>query len=1416
MKMVYCVISFMILTILNISAQIVSTSNGGHWNNPQTWVGGVIPDQNSNVVINGPVEAISTTVNTLTINASGSVHDECCSGRSIFVQGNLTNYGLIENAHGGLWIYVQGAVSNSGTMTNSALVFNGTGDQVLISSTKISVREMWKNPDGQITANSNIVIDSVSKVYLDGDILNMGTYKLTKIPAWARDSWFSGGVIYSNGELDISGVSVMHSNLDGNFTLTGNRPMEFGSVTVLHNLKLGPGAVIQDECCAGRSITIKGDLINAGRIKNQYGGLTLYVEGSVINNGKIENQNLVFSGKKIQYISGTKSFSPAYIWKEPNGQILAKSNIVIDSLTRTYLDYDTLNMGSYKLTKMPSWNVDNWFSGGVIYSNGDLDISGVSALRSNLDGNFRLVGNQILEVGSITVLKNMRVAPGKIIRDECCAGRSITVKGNIENEGTFRDGYGGLIVYVEGNVLNHGTFRQQRLQFSGNKPQHIGGSKLFSPAYIWKDPNGQIFADNDLVIDSLTRFYLDGDTLNMGSYKLTKLPAWSTDNWFSGGTIYSLGELDISGNSVMRSNLSGNFTLTGNQRMECSGISMEGVITIAPGKIITDECCAGRRLYISGSLYNYGQIRNQYGGLTMEVTGNLYNYADINVHWIKLLTNGLNRYISGNMNSALYLEHTGPLNSESILIDGILRSNVFTDLRDANTVLQIPPGRSFISKGGLNNNGKIINEGVFSRRERTYYNGDYDFSSASDIKIRYLDKSADTTIITLYANSTHPKMMSSVKRWWQLQANGTVSGYSLSLYYDENILNGNDESLLELFMSQDSGKTWKKLSNPINTTRDPVNNVISVGTDTNPITEGLGDFILSSSRILKVPSISSSISGRKQIRVGPPNRYTITYWNNDNETTDKFVMMLSTNRGVHIESVITRKIETGEQVEIPKDSLFFDNNDETFLLVQPLGPREVRSFDIILTAEPDILLNKAALEPVTFTAVALWIGGAILEEYISNTIVEGCYEMWRPVSNDESLKDASLKAIKNSFNKAVTIENAGSGIAKKAAEEVIEKTGRVAVWPVMLAKDILDCLGNTVKGMKDYVNGNFDKQGKELQKVTSWDPNAKEGPAGYGAEGFMASAAPMSYTIFFENKKEAQAAAWKIVVVDTLDPNVYDVNSVQFGTMSHSMGVTTQTGNILKWEFVNIELPPNLVPPEGEGWVKFTVKLKENLPTGTMISNRAVIKFDLNPWLATNTYLNTLDFDKPVSTPSALIKVPGKNEVELQWNPVDGSGSGIKNSNIFMASSDGPFTLAAVSDSTSARIPVEPNVLYKFYVLSQDHVGNMETDPVEVMEIITGMENDQVEIPSEFELKQNYPNPFNPSTTISFALPDKGKVELVIFNILGEQIAIIIDQELGAGRYDFEWDASGLASGVYIYHLRYKEKQYTRKMLLLK
>lgn len=90
------------------------------------------------------------------------------------------------------------------------------------------------------------------------------------------------------------------------------------------------------------------------------------------------------------------------------------------------------------------------------------------------------------------------------------------------------------------------------------------------------------------------------------------------------------------------------------------------------------------------------------------------------------------------------------------------------------------------------------------------------------------------------------------------------------------------------------------------------------------------------------------------------------------------------------------------------------------------------------------------------------------------------------------------------------------------------------------------------------------------------------------------------------------------------------------------------------------------------------------------------------------------------------------------------------------------------------------------------------------------------ELPDAFSLSQNYPNPFNPSTTIEFSLPQREKVKLEVFNILGQRVAMLVDREMNAGKHSVAFNAGDLSSGVYFYRLETGSSKLTKKMSLLK
>ncbi len=94
--------------------------------------------------------------------------------------------------------------------------------------------------------------------------------------------------------------------------------------------------------------------------------------------------------------------------------------------------------------------------------------------------------------------------------------------------------------------------------------------------------------------------------------------------------------------------------------------------------------------------------------------------------------------------------------------------------------------------------------------------------------------------------------------------------------------------------------------------------------------------------------------------------------------------------------------------------------------------------------------------------------------------------------------------------------------------------------------------------------------------------------------------------------------------------------------------------------------------------------------------------------------------------------------------------------------------------------------------------------------------NENKNSPLSFSLNQNYPNPFNPSTLIRYSISNRGNVMLKVFNLLGKEVAVLVNEEKNAGNYEINFDASGLSSGVYFYELTSAGTKMTKKMIIMK
>ncbi|MBX3006912.1 MAG: T9SS type A sorting domain-containing protein [Melioribacteraceae bacterium] len=132
------------------------------------------------------------------------------------------------------------------------------------------------------------------------------------------------------------------------------------------------------------------------------------------------------------------------------------------------------------------------------------------------------------------------------------------------------------------------------------------------------------------------------------------------------------------------------------------------------------------------------------------------------------------------------------------------------------------------------------------------------------------------------------------------------------------------------------------------------------------------------------------------------------------------------------------------------------------------------------------------------------------------------------------------------------------------------------------------------------------------------------------------------------------------------------------------------------------------------------------------------------------------------------------------------------------------------------RNPMAANYANTIFLFGgRDADGNIVSQVEQYISSVSDITEESA-IPTNFNLFQNYPNPFNPNTSIKFSLPKESNVELKVYNLFGEEVALLLKRFMPVGNHSISFDASGLPSGTYFYKLTAGEYSQAKKMLLLK
>jgi len=187
---------------------------------------------------------------------------------------------------------------------------------------------------------------------------------------------------------------------------------------------------------------------------------------------------------------------------------------------------------------------------------------------------------------------------------------------------------------------------------------------------------------------------------------------------------------------------------------------------------------------------------------------------------------------------------------------------------------------------------------------------------------------------------------------------------------------------------------------------------------------------------------------------------------------------------------------------------------------------------------------------------------------------------------------------------------------------------------------------------------------------------------------------------------------------------------------------------------------------------------------------------------------DSVKIENPDSNKVKLVSYGSAKEYDIELNYVTETGVG----------RFGDFSIQLTANTSHTFVPDWTGLTNSQLLVLVD-VGNNGTidDTLSLKNEVTGIKDEgSLLSPDSYNLAQNYPNPFNPVTTIQYSIPNRSSVTLKIYDVLGKEIATLVNEEKDRGLYSVNFDASGLASGIYLYRLQAGSFVETKKMILLK
>lgn len=458
-----------------LADNISSTLAGGLWTSETTWQGGVVPNANDNVWIIGPVVVnASPGVTDLQVEPSGSLRNAEAAVTTIYVNGDLTNSGTIQDYDppNRLSMRCYGDLTNYGSYTASVVFFLGTEPQSLANYGPFTPDTIYDQvPASSLAFQTDLSLTNTS-LDLGGTTLILNGSDLSLSGGLLRDANLQGGnntnLTLANGAY-LYGVSGDDIILNGTVMVRGN--VSFGilrNYATLYNLNNNAEA-----------LTVTYRLENHGVIKDHpdMPYLALYLSGDLYNYGEIRNRSLTFQTSASHYLYQDASALPLncqnFTNQTTSGDIFLLSDLDLLSCTA--------NLGSKTMYLFNGGTSHDLSVDGGSLSSGTLATSGFSTLHmdngaylNNIHGgDFILQGTVQVQASSYMTFEDL-VNYGTL-QNYSSGSYSMYGTGNLVNHGTIRNhpSSGILAYYCAGNIANYGSISNDRFYVNGTQDQNI-------------------------------------------------------------------------------------------------------------------------------------------------------------------------------------------------------------------------------------------------------------------------------------------------------------------------------------------------------------------------------------------------------------------------------------------------------------------------------------------------------------------------------------------------------------------------------------------------------------------------------------------------------------------------------------------------------------------------------------------------------------------------------------------------------------------------------------------------------------------------------------------------------------------------------------------------------------------------------